>query len=156
MILWRLSDAAFADALDGGYGQKNSGRWNSIGKLVTYASSSPALCILEKLAHIEDPDLVPDLVMVEYDVPDNLAVTDYGELGDLPWATWRHDQELTKKLGDKWYDEKLAPLLTVPSAIAFFKHTPDMNFVINNSHAGAAGIQISSKTPYSFDPRLVE
>ena len=72
MILWRLSGREHAARFDGGYGLLYDGRWNSVGHAVTYCATSPALCVLENLVHIQDPDLLPDLVMVRYRVPDEL------------------------------------------------------------------------------------
>ncbi len=64
MLLWRLSGVQYASAFDGGYGLLFEGRWNTAGHAVTYCASSPSLCVLEKLVHIEDPDLLPALIMV--------------------------------------------------------------------------------------------
>ena len=64
MLLWRLSIARYARIFDGGYGLHNEGRWNSRGTRITYAATSPALCVLEKLVHIDDPALLPPLLMV--------------------------------------------------------------------------------------------
>ena len=83
MLLWRLSDVRYARLFNGGYGLANLGRWNSVGHAVTYCSTSPALCVLEKLVHVEDPDLMPPLMMVRYDVPDELA-TEEVALVELP------------------------------------------------------------------------
>ena len=55
MTLWRLSGADFAKRFDGGYGLANDGRWNTRGRPVTYCSTGPALCVLEKIVHIDDP-----------------------------------------------------------------------------------------------------
>ena len=74
MLLWRLSGVQHAQAFDGGYGLLFDGRWNSAGHPVTYCATSPSLCILEKLVHVEDPALLPPLRMVRYDVPDDLPV----------------------------------------------------------------------------------
>ena len=60
MRLWRLAGAAYADRFDGGYGLDHEGRWNERGGLVTYCSTGPALCVLEKLVHVEDTGLLPD------------------------------------------------------------------------------------------------
>jgi RES domain-containing protein len=73
MRLWRLSGRQHAESFDGGYGLLYDGRWNTTGHAVTYCATSPSLCVLEKLVHIEDPALLPDLVMLTYDVPDYLA-----------------------------------------------------------------------------------
>ena len=74
MLLWRLSGRQHAAVFDGGYGLLFDGRWNTAGHAVTYCATSPSLCLLEKLVHIEDPALLPDLIMVTYDVPDSLAI----------------------------------------------------------------------------------
>ena len=76
MLLWRLSGKHHARALDGGYGLNFDGRWNTVGHAVTYCATSPALCVLEKLVHIEDPALLPELVMVTYEVPDAVGIED--------------------------------------------------------------------------------
>ena len=57
MRLWRLSAAKYARSFDGGYGLRHHGRWNTRGRPVTYCATGPALCLLEKLVHIDEmPD----------------------------------------------------------------------------------------------------
>jgi len=132
MDLWRLSGAAHAHALDGGYGLLFDGRWNSIGHAVTYAATSPSLCVLEKLVHIEDPTLLPELIMIRYWVPDDLAIERIG-LDDLP-PGWRRDETLTQSWGDRWHAAVTAPLLQVPAAIVPLANSPNLNVVINHRH----------------------
>ena len=96
MLLWRLSGRQHAAVFDGGYGLSFDGRWNTAGHAVTYCATSPSLCLLEKLVHIEDPALLPDLIMVTYDVPDSLAI-EIIELADLP-SDWRHQEALTHRV----------------------------------------------------------
>ena len=70
MQLWRLSGAAFAESFDGGFGLEHDGRWNGRGRPITYCSTGPALCVLEKLADIEEAGLLPDdTMLVRYHVP---------------------------------------------------------------------------------------
>ena len=64
MLLWRLSGLRHASAFDGGYGLLFDGRWNTVGHAVTYCATSPSLCVLEKLVHVEDPALLPELAMI--------------------------------------------------------------------------------------------
>ena len=64
MPLWLLSTSTYAARFDGGYGLGNDGRWNGRGRPVTYCSTGPALCVLEKLVHISDLSLLPDNMMV--------------------------------------------------------------------------------------------
>ncbi|MEC5383867.1 RES family NAD+ phosphorylase [Aurantimonas sp. C2-6-R+9] len=152
MLLWRLSGERHAQALDGGYGLHFDGRWNTIGHAVTYCATSPALCVLEKLVHVEDPTLLPELTMVTYSVPDDLdAVTI--ELGDLP-QDWRRQEGWTQQRGDEWHRSNAAPLLRVPSAIVPIDGSPDVNVLINPSHPASAGITIQALEPFVLDPRL--
>ena len=75
MQLWRLSAGVYAERFDGGYGLENDGRWNGRGRPVTYCSTGPALCVIEKLVHLDDASLLPDdMVFVRYAAPDDLKV----------------------------------------------------------------------------------
>jgi RES domain-containing protein len=152
MILWRLSGARHARAFDGGYGLLYDGRWNTAGHAVTYCATSPSLCVLEKLVHIEDPDLLPELVMVRYDVPDGLGMEAFS-VADLP-ASWRLQESWTQRRGDRWHAAMTAPLLRVPSAIVPLDGSPDQNVLINHRHAGVAGIAILAAEPFVLDTRL--
>ncbi len=152
MLLWRLSAAPHARTFDGGYGLLFDGRWNTKGHPVTYCATSPALCILEKLVHVEDPTLLPDLMMVRYDAPDDLAIETRG-LTDLP-QDWRQQESWTQQQGDQWHDSLSTPLLRVPSAIVPLDQSPDLNVLINHHHPAAARISTVAVDPYVLDPRL--
>lgn len=153
MLLWRLSIRQYANVFDGGYGLLFDGRWNTVGHAVTYCSTSPSLCMLEKLVHIEDPALLPELVMVTYDVPDSLSSTSIG-LDDLP-ADWRRQEGLTQRRGDAWHRSRSTPLLQVPSAIVPLQGSPDRNVLINHTHRESAAIRIVSSVPFALDARLI-
>lgn len=152
MILWRLSTKQHANAFDGGYGLLYDGRWNTAGHAVTYCATSPALCILEKLVHIEDQTLMPALVMVQYYAPDDLAIQAI-DLEELD-AEWRMNEGLTQARGDRWHEKMQAPLLRVPSAIVPIAGSPDVNYVINHRHPDAARIKIVDMNAFELDARL--
>lgn len=152
MLLWRLSGVAHARAFDGGYGLLFDGRWNTIGRPVTYCSTSPALCVLEKLVHIEDPRLLPALMMVRYEAPDNLAVETLA-LTDLP-SDWRQREGWTQQRGAQWHGSLSTALLRVPSAIVPVDQSPDLNILINHNHDAANRISLVSVEPFVLDPRL--
>lgn len=153
MVLWRLATRRHAHAFDGGYGLLFDGRWNSVGHAVTYCATSPALCVLEKLVHVQNPDLLPELVMVRYAVPDAVGV-EVIELDQMP-GDWRRREVWTQQRGDEWHRAQAAPLLRVPSAIVPIAASPDMNVVINHLHPAAAGIRMSAAEPFVMDPRLL-
>jgi RES domain-containing protein len=152
MRLWRLSSLRRAHDFEGGYGLANAGRWNSRGRPVTYCSTAPSLAALEKRVHVGDPDLLPPQVMVEYDVPDDVAVRTIA-MTDLP-ADWTTHDTHTQRLGDEWLDAMREALLFVPSVIVPLPSATDRNVLINHRHAHAARITEISTTRFSLDPRL--
>ena len=152
MLLWRLSGRQHAEALDGGYGLLFNGRWNTVGHAVTYCATSPALCVLEKLVHVEDPLLLPELVMVTYRVSDTASVEEVG-LAELP-PDWRRNEAWSQEKGDIWHEGRAALLLRVPSAIVPVAGSPDLNLLVNHTHRAAAEFRIVAQQSFSFDPRL--
>lgn len=152
MVLWRLSGRQHANAFDGGYGLLFDGRWNTAGHAVTYCGTSPSLCVLEKLVHVEDPALLPELLMVTYECPDTVAVETIA-LADLP-SDWQRNEILTQSRGDGWHQLRSTALLFVPSAIVPLAGSPDVNVVINHHHPAARQIRPRTIQPYVFDPRL--
>ena len=153
MLLWRLSGKQHAQALDGGYGLHFDGRWNTVGHAVTYCATSPALCVLEKLVHVEDPALLPELVMITYELPDTLTIEDI-RLTDLP-QDWRRHEAWSQERGDEWHEKRSTLLLRVPSAIVPIADSPDLNVLINHRHPAATDIRIVGQEPFSLDPRLL-
>ena len=153
MRLWRLSNAEDTERLDGGYGLQHDGRWNTRGHPVTYCATGPALCVLEKLVHVEDPALLPDgTTLVCYEAPDELAV-DEASIDQLP-DSWQSNQTVTQQIGDDWLDGIRGCLLRVPSVIVLITESNDRNFLINHRHAAAARIVISYTRTFEYDPRL--
>ena len=153
MLLWRLSGRQHAQALDGGYGLHFDGRWNTVGHAVTYCATSPSLCVLEKLVHVEDPDLLPELVMVTYKIPDSIGIEDL-ELDQLR-ADWRQHEAWTQQKGDGWHQARHTPLLRVPSAIVPVAGSPDLNVIVNHNHPASADLRIIRSEAFSLDSRLL-
>ena len=153
MLLWRLSGRQHAQALDGGYGLHFDGRWNTAGHAVTYCATSPSLCVLEKLVHVEDPDLLPELVMVTYEFPDSIGIEDL-ELGQLR-ADWRQHEAWTQQKGDGWHQARNTPLLRVPSAIVPVAGSPDLNVIVNHNHPASADLRVIRSEAFSLDSRLL-
>jgi RES domain-containing protein len=153
MRLWRLSSARRAREFDGGYGLAFDGRWNTRGRPVTYCSTTPSLAALEKRVHVNDASLLPPQVMVELDVPDDLAIRSI-DLTDLP-DDWAARTTRTQTLGNQWLDRGREALLQVPSVIMPLRNAPDRNVLINHRHRTAVDrIRITATTPFSLDPRL--
>jgi RES domain-containing protein len=122
---------------------------------VTYAATVPSLCVLEKLAHVEDLDLFPnDLRLVELALPDDLAETILEEPDSLPPGWWRAIG-VTQALGSAWHAARATPLLRAPSVVARSRETADRNVVVNHLHPRAAEIKIAAIEPFELDLRLL-
>jgi RES domain-containing protein len=152
MRLWRLSDAPFARDFSGGYGRLFDGRWNTVGRPVTYCATVPSLAALEKRVHIEDESLLPPLALVIYEAPDTLPVRTI-ELDELP-RDWTERQTLTQQLGDEWLDRAEETILVMPSAIMPIAAAPDRNILINHRRPDAARIRITEVVAFTLDERL--
>src|SRR5437016_4547553 len=98
MRLWRLSSLRHARDFDGGYGLVNSGRWNTVGRPVTYCATVPSLSALEKRVHVNASELLPPRDMVEYSVEDGVPGRTIS-LSDLS-GDWASREIHTQKRGD--------------------------------------------------------
>jgi RES domain-containing protein len=152
MQLWRLSTKRHARDFSGGYGLLHSGRWNTRGRPITYCSTVPSLTALEKRVHVTDASLLPPLILVEYEAPDDipLAAVDFA---DLP-EDWISREVDTQQIGDRWLDSVSQALLTVPSAIVPVPRAPERNVLINHRHSRSIEIKIVGITDFTLDPRL--
>ncbi len=109
-------------------------------------------CVLEKLVHIQDPDLLPALVMVRYEIPDSLSIETIS-IAQLP-ETWRLQESWMQQRGDRWHAALGAPLLRVPSVIVLLDGSPDMNVSINHRHPAVTEITVISAKAFVLDTRL--
>ncbi len=130
-----------------------AGRWNSLGKRITYAATTPSLCVLEKLVHLDLAiDLPEDLVMVEIEVPDAAGILRL-ELADLPEG-WASDELITRGIGDTWCEARSSLALSVPSVILPLADIADRNLVLNHDCAGAERLRIMRAEPFRLDQPL--
>ena len=152
MRLWRLSSVRYAHDLTGGYGLFNNGRWNTVGRPVTYCATVPSLAALEKRVHVNDAGILPPQSMIAYDVPDDVPVHTI-ELNALP-GDWANRETHTQQLGDEWLDTSEEAILLVPSVIMPIADAVDRNALINHRRPDATRITIAHVITFTFDPRL--
>jgi RES domain-containing protein len=153
MKLWRLAKARYGhtsleDEAKGA--AKSGGRWNSKGVPVLYASFHISTAAMEVLVHI-DWDLVPDLALVEIEVPDDIS-TEVVERSLLPagWGAHPYPSVLAR-IGDEWVKRGEFLMLDVPSAASPYER----NALINPAHPEAARCSMKVLGPYVFDGRLL-
>ena len=145
MRLWRLYRRAHGPGLDGVGGLYASGRWHRQGTRVVYFGASPAIVVLEKLAHIDPAMLPSDLMLAQYEA--NASVEEAldvepGELADLG---------RTQARGDAFFRANASCVLRVRSVIL----PEECNFVLNPLHPEAANVTAAGERPFSFDGRLL-
>jgi RES domain-containing protein len=152
MRLWRLSSVRHARDFTGGYGLSNNGRWNTIGRQVTYCATVPSLAALEKRVHVTDAGTLPPQAMIAYDVPDDVPVRSI-EFDSLP-SDWAARETHTQQLGDEWLDAGEEAILLVPSVIMPIADAVDRNALINHRRRDATRITIAHVISFTLDPRL--
>jgi RES domain-containing protein len=144
--LWRISD--YID-LSGEGGRKAGARWHSAGSRIVYLAESPMVALVETLVHLEiDSEETPDFyTLLKVAVPDDLAILPL----EMPTGSeWKHDLELTRRIGDAWLASLESPLARVPSVLA--PHT--WNYLLNPEHPDAKKIEIAEVIKERFDNRL--
>jgi RES domain-containing protein len=146
MQLWRLYRKAHGPGLDGRGGLHAAGRWHEIGNPVVYFGATPAIAVLEKLAHVDIAFLPDDLVLACYEA-------DLGEehLPPQP-AAQLHDLAFTRQKGVAFLQRAANSVLRVPSVVL----PEESNLLLNPLHPEAQRLHLKAKRPFRFDPRLTE
>jgi RES domain-containing protein len=152
MRLWRLSSVRYARDFTGGYGLFNNGRWNTVGRPVTYCATVPSLAALEKRVHVNDAAELPPQAMVAYDVPDDIAVRTI-DISTLP-RDWTSRETHTQQLGNEWLDAGEEAILIMPSVVMPIAEAADRNALINHRTPDATRITIAHVISFTLDPRL--
>jgi RES domain-containing protein len=144
MQLWRLYRLAHGPGLDGIGGLHTSGRWHRQGTRAVYFGASPAIVVLEKLAHIDPAMLPSDLILARFEA--NVSEEEVShEAGDLA------DPERTQARGDAFFREKTSCVLRVRSVIL----PEEYNLVLNPLHPDAANVKVAGERAFRFDGRLL-
>jgi RES domain-containing protein len=148
--LWRLYRAAHGPGLDGIGGTFASGRWHLQGQRAVYFGATPAIVVLERLAHT-DPDLLPgDLRLGCFEFQRPVPAENLEERARLP-ANWNFDERATRRLGTDWLRENSSCLLEVPSVLL----PEESNYLFNPQHSEAQHLHPVSERPFTFDARLL-
>jgi RES domain-containing protein len=153
MLVYRLAPKEYATDLSGYGASKFGGRWNPKGKPALYSAETPALAMLESLAHYSIIGAPSDLVLVTLSLPDNINICKPA-LRELPkdWMA-RPPRPASVRFGSEWLDAAKESVLRVPSVI-----TPEgfgWNYLLNPLHPELAGkIRVESSVDWILDPRI--
>ena len=149
MILYRITNARYADDLSGNGARLYGGRWNSEGRAMVYLAASRSLAILESLAHLSPTNIPGDYVMLTVDAPDDFFEIDIKLLPNN-WSIYP-EPNILKQIGNSFLQKNEYLLLKVPSAIV----PQEFNYLMNPTHQKAGSVKIINKTPFIFDERIV-
>lgn len=149
MVLYRITNAKYADDLSGNGARLYGGRWNSEGKPMVYLASSRSLAVLESLAHLVPTNIPNDFLILNIEVPDDFLEIPENVLPDN-WNEYP-EQHIVKQIGNSFLQRNEHLLLKVPSALV----PEEFNYLLNPLHPKATKVKIINKAPFRFDDRLV-
>lgn len=146
IALWRISD--FID-LSGEGAMRASARWHTRGSRMVYLADSPSSALWEVVLHleIEGEDTPTFFNLLKISVPGRLEIE---QLALPDGVDWKHDEKLTRGLGDRWLAESKTCLARVPSVIV----SETWNYLLNPLHPDAEQVQIVSVTREQYDRRI--
>jgi RES domain-containing protein len=149
MLLYRITNARYADDLSGTGARLYGGRWNSEGKPMVYLASSRSLAVLESLAHFVQTNIPDEFVMLAIEAPDDFYTIPEEALPHH-WNEYP-EQHILKQIGNSFLQRNEHLLLKVPSALV----PEESNYLLNPLHPKAGKVKIVKKSPFNFDERLV-
>ena len=153
MRVWRICRERHAGKAFSGEGARlTSGRWNSEGVPMAYASEHLSLAALELFVHSDQEDEPQDLAAVEAEVaigPEVVAGQQAALLKRLG-PNWRIDLSATRALGEEWFAAKESLVMLVPSVVI----EVEWNVLINPLHAEFATMKIVQQRAFRFDARM--
>jgi len=151
MIVYRLSQPAYADDLSGRGAELYGGRWNSKGFRLLYTSSTRALCTVEIAANLQLGMLPPQYKVISIEIPDSsileLPKKDYPK----DWNSFPH-LESTQRIGNEFI--KAAKHLTIKVESALVQD--EYNYLINPLHKSFRYVKIKKVEDFSFSSRLMK
>lgn len=140
--------------LDGIGAQLRGGRWNARGRPMVYAATTPELCFLEYIVHLDGTPLadLPPLILCELVIPDN-SIT-FLEADQLP-TDW-NDPYVTPlglpQFASTMFSNYNTLCLGVPSAVVPL--SPSRNILLDPLHPLRVQCRVERVLPYLIDPRL--
>lgn len=155
ITLYRIQTDNHRDTiLDGIGAQLWGGRWNAKGRPMVYTATTPELCLLEFMVHLEGTPLadLPPLILCEIAVPDGSTffLDPYAlpDGWDDPYAT----PPGLAAFAEAQFRQHGTLALGVPSAV--FPLSPSRNVLLDPLHTLRKECRITSIVPYPVDPRL--
>lgn len=152
MNLWRIAAETrryAADDLSGKGAALRPGRWNDEGHPVVYAALTPALAVLETVAHIDDGGLPLNRFLVRIEVAEPVwQAREERRIDELP-AAWSAIPagRASVEIGSKWLAAGVSAILLVPSVIV----PEERVALVNPAHPAARSIGAQVVRRFEYD-----
>jgi RES domain-containing protein len=138
------------DAFSGEGSRRNGGRWNSLGRLMVYTSSSVPLATLELLVTVPRRSRLRNYRLIECAFPNTIVEELDRSLLPDHWNAYPAPTAL-QELGDRWLIRESSVVLAVPSAVV----PAETNYLINPQHPNFSAVDIRHAEPFKLDLRLL-
>ena len=155
ITLYRIQTDSHRDTILEGIGaQLRGGRWNAKGRPLVYTATTPELCFLEYMVHLEGTPLseLPPLILCEILIPDDsitfLALNQLPAGWDNPYAT----PPSLPEFANQQFKQHGTLCLAVPSAV--IPVSPSRNVLVDPLHPQRIDCRVISIRAYPIDPRL--
>lgn len=130
------------------------GRWNPKGYPILYATSSPALALVESLVHQPRVkyEKLPKLFLFTLEIPDQAiqpSVTTY-QPEDLPDFWNEESYERTQWILRDWLTNPGTLAVAVPSVVVPMSY----NYLLHPAHPGFSGMRVVKQEPFPIERRL--
>lgn len=148
MIVYRISNAAYSDDINGTGAKLNGARWNSKGISALYTSQFISLAVLEMLVNTNFKDYAIPLDVMYIKFPDSqpIAQIDPKNLKH----NWKDDFEYTRYMGDEFFKQKNSLVMKIPSAVIHEEH----NYLLNPLHDDFKKVKLVKTKSFWPDERL--
>ncbi|KAB7725493.1 RES domain-containing protein [Rudanella paleaurantiibacter] len=155
ILLYRIQTDAHRDTILDGIGARmRGGRWNAKGRPMVYTATTPELCFLEYMVHLEGTPLadLPPLILCEIAVPAKCIT--YLDVHQLPngWDSPYATPDGLPQFADEQFRRHNTLALAIPSAVVPL--SPSRNVLVDPLHPLRAACQVVRIIPYPIDPRL--
>jgi RES domain-containing protein len=125
------------------------GRWTSPGRYVIHAAESYSLALLENMVHFNLAEIPPHLSAVPLRIPADVS-REVLRAADLAGWDAPAPYSVSRRYGDRWYDQRRTAVLVVPSVLSPF----ECNVLIHQEHPDAGSIAVGDSVPATLDKRL--
>ena len=153
--LYRIQTDSHRDSiLDGIGAQLRGGRWNAKGRPMVYTATTPELCFLEYMVHLDGTPLadLPPLILCEITVPSG-SIT-FLEADHLP-AEWSNPYVTPiglPQFADDQFRQRGTLCLALPSAVV--PMSLSRNVLLDPLHPLRPECRVNWIESYPVDPRL--